>query len=85
MNLHSLFSAPPAGFQAIEGQYSTSLVALSIAVAFVAATLTLHCLKAARDDTSLKLKFVPVIVGTLALSGGTWSMHFIGMQALEYF
>ncbi|SEG27687.1 PAS domain S-box protein [Marinobacterium lutimaris] len=49
----------------------------------LSATLALNCLKNARRDASRKVKVTQVIAGSIALGGGTWSMHFIGMLAYE--
>lgn len=78
-----MFSSPPAEFQALVGSYSSPLIILSVFIAMLAATLALNCLKNARRDASRKVKVTQVIAGSIALGGGTWSMHFIGMLAYE--
>ena len=67
---------------AFEKSYSPSLITLSFIVAIMAA-YTSFLLSERMRATEIKwIKVAWLSAGTVALGGGIWSMHFIGMLAL---
>ncbi|MBT0961308.1 PAS domain S-box protein [Denitromonas iodatirespirans] len=83
LDLRQFFAldADPALF--LYGSYSPGLVALSVVVAVLAAISALHAAGLARHATSRKQRATLIVTGAVALGGGIWSMHFIGMLAFE--
>lgn len=63
-------------------QYDPSLVALSIAVAILSSFVALELVGRVADAKGWS-KFFWLTGGGLAMGGGIWSMHFIGMLAFE--
>ncbi len=66
----------------LTGQYSVWLVLLSVVVASLTSALAMQVAGVARGSTGLHRQAV-VLTGALALAGGIWSMHFIGMLAFQ--
>lgn len=64
-------------------QHDAWLVVLSITVAIVASVVALAQADAARHLSTDTLRRLHVLSGALALAGGIWAMHFIGMLALR--
>lgn len=64
-------------------RYDTSLVLLSLAIAVFAAGMALQLAGEARDSSHPLARQVTIFTGSLALGGGIWSMHFLGMLAFE--
>lgn len=58
------------------------LVLLSISIAVFASFMGFQVASQAATHSSLR-KHVSLLVGSIVLGGGVWSMHFIGMLALE--
>jgi two-component system sensor histidine kinase/response regulator len=73
MNLHA---APLTGF------YDYRLVALSVAIALLAAYAALD-LTGRVTATRGRIQFAWITSGALAMGIGIWSMHYIGMEALR--
>jgi len=78
----TLFEIPDTSLL-IYGQYSLWLVILSALVAIFASYLGLHIASQAMHLTSRRYRQLAVATGSVALGGGIWSMHFIGMLAFE--
>lgn len=62
--------------------YNPWLVVLSISIAILASFMGFQVASQAAKSSSLRKHF-SLFIGSLALGGGVWSMHFIGMLALE--
>ncbi|WP_447591443.1 PAS domain S-box protein [Aquipseudomonas campi] len=65
------------------GTYNTNLVLLSVLVAIFASGMALQVAGMARLSKNPLYRQVALITGSLALGGGVWSMHFIGMLAFQ--
>lgn len=63
--------------------YNPWLVLLSLAIAVFTSSMALQMAGVARASASLLYRQVAIGTGALALGGGVWSMHFIGMLALQ--
>ena len=63
--------------------YDTSLVLLSLAIAVFAAGMALQLAGEARVNSHPVARQITIFTGSLALGGGIWSMHFLGMLAFE--
>lgn len=64
-------------------QYNLWLVGLSVLIAIMASTLAIQLGNIAQKQTSKFYKKISVVSGAVALGAGVWSMHFIGMMALN--
>src|SRR5690606_22480757 len=67
----------------LEGSYNPWLVTTSILVAIASSFIGLQIAGMAKDARGHVLKQVARVSGSLALGGGIWSMHFIGMVAFQ--
>ncbi|MBK8972092.1 MAG: PAS domain S-box protein [Hahellaceae bacterium] len=67
----------------IFGRYEAWLVALSIVVAVVTAILALHMATQAQSVGPTHRRGPILFAASVALGGGVWSMHFIGMLAFD--
>jgi len=67
----------------IFGQYDPALVTLSILIAIFASFMGFQVANQAMVSRSPIRKHVTMLTGSIALGGGVWSMHFIGMLAFE--
>lgn len=65
------------------GEYNLWLVALSLFIAVATSSISLHLVSVGRSADSGALRRVGTFTAGLALGGGIWSMHFIGMMAFE--
>jgi len=74
-----LISASPE--QLLIGEYRPWLVALSVLVAVLTSAMALQLAGVARRAASAFYRQLAIATGALALGGGVWSMHFIGMLA----
>jgi PAS domain S-box-containing protein len=74
-------SADPSLF--VTGFYSPWLVALSVLIASIASGLALQIAGTARSGQTVGQRQTATLFGSLALGGGVWSMHFIGMLAFD--
>jgi two-component system, sensor histidine kinase and response regulator len=68
---------------AYDGAYNTGLVALSVIVATLAAFVALSISGRIVAANSRGAKWAWATAGALAMGGGIWSMHFIGMLAFS--
>ena len=67
----------------LEGHHNFGLVAISILVAIVSSIMALQIAGMARAAHGRLLRQIALFSGSIALGGGIWSMHFIGMLAFE--
>lgn len=67
----------------IEGSYHFPLVALSLLVAVFASFMAFSVAGQASITEDKLRKNILLCAGSLALGGGIWSMHFLGMTAFE--
>ncbi|MGP0170901.1 PAS domain S-box protein [Pseudomonas sp. NCHU5208] len=63
--------------------YDPGLVLLSLTIAVFTAGMALQLAGEARDSTQPMARHVTILTGSLALGGGIWAMHFLGMLAFE--
>jgi len=66
----------------MHSNYNPWLVILSIAIAILASFMGFQIAHQAQYAAPFRKK-ISLFIGSLALGGGVWSMHFIGMLALE--
>ncbi len=62
-------------------QHDPRLVALSILLAVLASVMALHMAVLAQRAQSGAVRHIALLTGALALGGGIWGMHFVGMLA----
>ncbi|CCK76946.1 Sensor protein [Oleispira antarctica RB-8] len=67
----------------IYGTYNYWMVGLSIFIAILASFMGLQVAFQTKDSASPKRKQTMLLVGSIALGGGIWTMHFIGMLAFD--
>ena len=67
----------------IHGHHNLVLVAVSILVAILSSMMALQIAGMARVAQGRLLRQIALVSGSIALGGGIWSMHFIGMLAFE--
>ncbi|MFC3533765.1 PAS domain S-box protein [Vogesella facilis] len=65
------------------GSYHPWLVALSLLIAILSSCMALQVSGLARLARSTAMRQTALASGSLALGGGIWAMHFIGMLAFE--
>ena len=65
------------------GTYDPWLVALSLAIAMFTSGMALQVAGMARLSRNAFHRHTALLTGSLALGGGVWAMHFIGMLAFE--
>ncbi|EJM97726.1 MHYT domain-containing protein [Herbaspirillum sp. YR522] len=71
------------GGSQLPGTYNIGLVVLSLLVAIFSATMALQTASVARQTSLRWHRHVAIATGALALGGGIWTMHFIGMLSFE--
>ncbi|MCA1978485.1 MAG: hypothetical protein LDL19_04545, partial [Thiobacillus sp.] len=74
---------PPDASLLIYGVYQPWLVMLSVLVAIFASIVALETARQLEKTASGRVRTILLIVGSLALGGGVWSMHFVGMLAFQ--
>ncbi|MCF2902164.1 PAS domain S-box protein [Pseudoalteromonas sp. OFAV1] len=67
----------------VNGIYDPTLVTLSIATAIFAAYFSLYIIDLANKTEFISYQRLGSATGALVMSGGIWSMHFIGMLAFS--
>lgn len=67
----------------LEGSYNFYIVALSIVIAVLASFSALNIVGKI-SYTEGKVKFFWLLAGSFVMGSGVWSMHFVGMLALDY-
>lgn len=65
------------------GSYDPWLVVLSLAIAMFTSGMALQVAGMARLSRNALHRHTALLTGSLALGGGVWAMHFIGMLAFE--
>ncbi|MBR9884723.1 MAG: PAS domain S-box protein, partial [Oceanospirillales bacterium] len=81
--LTDFFLTDPVPSLTVVGSYNPWLVTLSLLIAVFTSSIALHLVGAVRNTDNPVLKRVGILSSGLALGGGIWSMHFIGMMAFE--
>lgn len=71
----------PADPLLLAGTYDPSLVLLSFLIAVFSSAIAIHITAQAISVKTKKLRLLMLGSGSIALGGGVWSMHFIGMLA----
>jgi PAS domain S-box-containing protein len=79
----ALFVVPGDSWIIETGSYNWPMVALSVAIAIFAAVMALHIVGQATVSTHRGARIVALTSGSVALGGGIWAMHFIGMLAFH--
>ena len=67
----------------IEGAYHFPLVILSLLVAIFASFMAFNVARQAADTEDTLRRNILLATGSIALGGGIWCMHFLGMMAFE--
>lgn len=75
--------APPASSLLYVGIYDPMLVVLLVVIAIFASVAAMDVADRIRPPVDLRLHLAWLTLGALALGGGIWAMHFIGMLALQ--
>ncbi len=73
----------PAPGLLIYDEYEAWLVALSVMVAIFTSSVALETARHIRKARSTLVRHTLLLVGSFALGGGVWAMHFIGMVAFK--
>ncbi|HEX5793676.1 MAG TPA: MHYT domain-containing protein [Rheinheimera sp.] len=71
----------PADPLLLAGSYNPSLVLLSFMIAVFSSAIAIHITAQAISVNKKSLRLLMLGSGSIALGGGVWSMHFIGMLA----
>ena len=79
----SFISSPPDSSLLVYGVYEPWLVALSLLVAVFTSIVALETARHMEKSPSGRVRFTLLVVGSFALGGGVWAMHFIGMLAFQ--
>ncbi|PAY01799.1 histidine kinase [Pseudoalteromonas sp. HM-SA03] len=81
--LNTFFVTDPAPELLLNGTYDATLVALSVLVAVIASFFTLIQIDFAEQNQNSRINQLAKFGGAVAMAGGIWSMHFIGMLAFS--
>ncbi|MCO7200165.1 MHYT domain-containing protein [Pseudoalteromonas sp. OANN1] len=81
--LNTFFVTDPAPELLLNGTYDAMLVALSVLVAVIASFFTLIQIDFAEQNQNSRINRLAKFGGAVAMAGGIWSMHFIGMLAFS--
>ncbi|WP_058049217.1 PAS domain S-box protein [Janthinobacterium sp. Ant5-2-1] len=81
--LSSIFAVSTDTMQYIYGTHNAWLVLFSIGIAIFASFMALQIAGMARSSERGFQRQTAIITGAIALGGGIWSMHFIGMLAFD--
>ena len=79
--LEQFFSADIARPALLWQQHDPRLVVLSVVLAILASMMALHMAALARRASGTLPRQLALLTGAIALGGGIWAMHFIGMLA----
>ncbi len=82
-SFESFFIDSSVGIPYLHGIYNPGLVLLSLLVSVFSATMALQTAQIARNAENPVYRRIAVGTGAIALGGGIWTMHFIGMLAFE--
>ncbi|WAJ71106.1 MHYT domain-containing protein [Catenovulum adriaticum] len=80
--LDKLFNIP-SGSLLTNGDYNAWLVMLSVLIAIFSSHMALKVSERAASACTKLRRHISLFTGALALGGGVWSMHFIGMTAFR--
>lgn len=80
--LNSFFYSPSENLL-LYGSYDTGFVVLSVIIAIFASYMGFEVATQAASTDKVARKRILISAGSIALAGGVWSMHFIGMLAFE--
>ena len=80
-NISEVFQYPHESLLAV-AEHDPWLVLLSISIAIFASFMGFQVASQAASRSVIG-KHISLLLGSFALGGGVWSMHFIGMLALE--
>jgi PAS domain S-box-containing protein len=80
--IDQLFSYPENA-QLLPVSYSPGLVLLSLLIAIFTSSMAIRLAWVARQSTARQDRWMLLLGSSVALGGGIWSMHFIGMLALH--
>lgn len=67
----------------LHGHHHLPLMVLSILIAVVASYMALTTASSATHKSTATVRRLHIATGTIALGGGVWAMHFIGMLSFE--
>lgn len=67
----------------IYGTYNSGMVVLSLFIAILSSFMALQLASQSTEKISNQRKHITLLIGSFALGGGIWSMHFIGMLAFD--
>ncbi|WP_448247298.1 MHYT domain-containing protein [Thalassotalea agariperforans] len=81
--LSNFFIVNPDPALVLSGSYDYSLVFLSIIVSIFTAFLSAYLLDLAKETPFDNYRRIANVTASIVLSGGVWSMHFIGMLAFS--
>ncbi|HET8596440.1 MAG TPA: MHYT domain-containing protein [Castellaniella sp.] len=79
--MEHFFLTAADGAQFVQGAYDPGLVFLSLLVPVCLSLMALHTAQIALSTQSRAYRHIAIGMGGIALGGGIWSMHFIGMLA----
>lgn len=84
MALSSFFFDPATPHHLVlHGAHHYGLVLLSVCVSIFSATMALQTAQIARSTENALYRHIAIFTGAIALGGGIWTTHFIGMLAFE--
>lgn len=81
--MFDFFAVAASDDQLVKGTYHAGLVVLSVAVSVAMSLLALQTSYVARMAPNHNYRRIALWTGAVALGGGIWAMHFIGMLAFE--
>ncbi|MGB6007992.1 MHYT domain-containing protein [Castellaniella sp.] len=81
MMMDSFFLTAADGTHFVQGTYQPGLVLLSVLVPVCLSLMALHTAHIALSTQNRSYRHIAIAMGGIALGGGIWAMHFIGMLA----
>lgn len=79
--MDQFFLSAADGSEFVQGSYLPGLVLLSVLVPVCLSLMALHTAHIALQTQNRPYRHIAIAMGGVALGGGIWSMHFIGMLA----
>lgn len=73
----------PADSLLLAGDYNPLFVLLSLAIAIFTSTVAMQLATTARKCTESKDRVLLLVGSSIAMGGGVWAMHFVGMLAFQ--
>jgi PAS domain S-box-containing protein len=80
--IYQLFSYPDTA-QVLPAVYSPAYVLLSLLIAMFTSSMAIRLAWVGRQSTTQQDRWMLLLGSSIALGGGIWAMHFIGMLALN--